>query len=299
MSFVIGVDGGGTKMRVALLDLSGQEIARAEHPGGVVTHEAPGVAVTALQAAVWDAVDQAGVELPASALWAGLAGAGQEAARSAVLAALATAKLAEIVHVGTDAEPAFHDAFGVGPGMLLIGGTGSIAWGRDGRGRIERVGGWGRLLGDEGSGHDIGVQALRAVARAHDGRIEPTALTSSVLAHCGQQEVTGLVRWAEKASKADVAQLAPLVVSAAEAGDATAEAIVEASVTALVAHVEALARRLGEEGAPELLLWGGLLADGGPLGARVSDALRSAGVPVLDRSVDPPAGAAKLALGLL
>jgi N-acetylglucosamine kinase-like BadF-type ATPase len=246
------------------------------------------------------AAERAGIELPVTTLWAGLAGAGNASAREAVANALGSRGLATRVVVGTDVEAAFHDAFGEGPGVLLIAGTGSIAWARDHDGTAHRVGGWGRDLGDEGSGFRLGLEALRRIMRAMDGRDTPTGLQEVVLGALGLADPTELVAWVARASKGDVAALAPVVVGVAELGDAGAQAIVDEAVGALEGHVRAAVRRLGhtgrDTGGVEVVLWGGLLAGRGPLRGRVISALESIPVTVSDRDLDPPMGAARLAM---
>jgi len=299
MTLVVGVDGGGTRTRAVVIDGDGCERGRAEGPGSVATADAPEAAAAAVAGAVRAAIAQAGGTLPVAALWAGLAGGGQAPARDAVAAELRRERLARRVQVGTDAEAAFHDAFGTGPGMLLIAGTGSIAWGRGPDGGTHRVGGWGKHVGDEGSGYWIGVSALRAVLRAEDGRGAPTALTGPVLAHCGATSADGLVTWIETASKAAVAGLVPVVTARAAAGDAASSTILDQAVAALDEHVGALLERMGTSGGPvPLLLWGGLLGDAGPLREAVVAAMASRPVTLVEGRVDPPAGAARLALAL-
>jgi glucosamine kinase len=230
-------------------------------------------------------------------LWAGLAGAGRDRARTLVSEALSAKGLARRVHVATDAEAAFYDAFQDGPGILLIGGTGSIAWGRGESGALVRVGGWGQRIGDEGSGYAVGLSALRQVLHAHDGREPATAMSDAVVERCGASGAADLVEWVETAAKREVGALAPLVVAAAEAGDAAAIAILEGAVTALVGHVVAAVERTGPwQGPAPVVVWGGLLAEGGPLRSRVLRALERPGIHLREGRLDPPAGAARLAL---
>lgn len=299
MSVFVGVDGGGTRTRAVVVDEEGRELARAEKEGAVVTAHEPEDAADAVGRAVKEAAAQAGVSLPVAALWAGLAGAGATPARAAVTKQLRRLDLTTRLVVGTDVEAAFHDAFGNGGGILLIAGTGSIVQARDREGGEHRVGGWGRLLGDEGSGYAIGLEGLRAVTRAGDGRIPPTALTAAVLGHCGVESVEDLVGWAERASKREIAALAPVVVQEADSGDESAARIVQDAVDALRTHVEAVLVAMGVAGdparGPELVLWGGLIAPGGPLEARVRTALEGMGIVPAARIVDPAMGAAKLA----
>jgi N-acetylglucosamine kinase-like BadF-type ATPase len=245
------------------------------------------------------AVSDGGADLPVTGLWAGIAGAGTEPTRSLVEAALREAGLSELTAVGADAEAAFHDAFPSGPGILLISGTGSIALARGANGSRVRVGGWGGHLGDEGSGYGIGMSALRALARAEDGRSVSTSLRDSLLQAIGLAGPADLIKWVASARKADVASLVPLVCKAAEAGDEAATVIVEEAVTELVGHVGAVIRRLEPwSGTPEVALAGGLIQEDGPLQIRVVRALQELPCRVHDRTPDGARGACSLAMGL-
>jgi N-acetylglucosamine kinase-like BadF-type ATPase len=300
VSCVIGVDGGGTHMRAVIVDTEGRELGRAESTGAVVTVDDPSRAAGAVRAAVRVAAEQAGVELPGAFMWAGLAGAGSKAARDAVAGALDDGSLSARLRIGTDVEAAFHDAFGDGPGILVIAGTGSIAWARSPGGAVRRIGGWGRHLGDEGGGFAIGTDALRRLTWAEDGRAAGTDMRGDLLERCGVDSVDGLIAWIDAASKLEVAALAPVVVDAADAGDPAATEIVADAIRALTEHVRTAVEVTGPwlEPAP-LVLWGGLLAEGGPLRSRMIEAVREAGVRHSAREIDPPMGAARLALSEL
>ncbi len=300
MSVLIGVDGGGTRMRAVIADADGSELGRGEATGAVLTVGRPEEAAAAVAAAVRDAAARAGRELPGAALWAGLAGAGHEQAVAAVRGLLERERLAERVHVGTDAAAAFHAAFPEGPGLLLVAGTGSILWGRAPGGGVGRIGGWGRELGDEGSGYALGAAALRAVVRCEDGRGAPTSLRDRVLGALRLSLAADLVPWAASAAKAEVAALAPLVIEEAERGDAVAEATLDAAARDLADHVGAALERLGPWPAPpSLVLWGGLIAEGGPFRRRVENALGAHAVQLRSGPLDPALGAVALARSTL
>jgi N-acetylglucosamine kinase-like BadF-type ATPase len=293
---VIGIDGGGTATRVLILDERGGELARAE--GGAALIDWPGtpIDIETVAATVGRAATAAGIELPAAALCAGFAGVGREPERGAVEQALA-GRLAERARVITDAEAAFFDAFADGPGLLLIAGTGSMGLGRAEDGREARTGGWGLLLGDEGSGYDIGLSGLRAAVRAADGRGEATELLPRLVAELGLVQPEELIPWASMAPKTAFAALAPSVCELAAAGDALAAEIVASAVASLVAHVDALLSRLGPWSAPPgLALAGGLLAPGGPLRGALVAALAEHACVVFEREVEAVRGAARLAL---
>lgn len=294
---VIGIDGGGTATRVLVMNEEGNELARYE--GGPALTDWPGspVDIEAIETAVERAFEEVRLALPAAALCAGLAGVGRDAERTAVEAALTARGIAERVQVISDAEAALFDAFENGPGILLIAGTGSIALGRAEDGRVARVGGWGTLFGDEGSGYEIGLQALRAGAQAADGRASQAQLLPRLLAELELAKPELLIPWAARASKAEIAALALPVVELARDGDARALAIVDGAVASLESHVATLLAKLGPwEAAPGCGLAGGLVAPGGPLRAKLSAALADHECLVLDQYVDAARGAARQAL---
>jgi glucosamine kinase len=295
----IGVDCGGTKARAVAMDASGQELGRAQGPGAVATAAEPGAAAAAVAAVCRDAAVSAGLTLPVDVVWAGITGAGREAARSAVERELSDGGVARAAHVGTDVHAAFHDAFGAGPGALLIAGTGSIAYGRAEDGREGRVGGWGHHIGDEGSAYAMGREALRRAARAVDGRGSKTTLVDDILLELGVSSMDDVVTWRATASKGEVAALAPLVTAAAAAGDMIAREIQGKAVEDLERHVVAVLEKLGPwSKAPTVALAGGLLRPGGALRDPLIRSLSRQLLTVFGRDLDPALGAAKLGLGL-
>lgn len=298
--FVVGVDGGGTGSRAMVLALDGREVATAQGPPALVAPTDPGSAAIAIAETVRAAAESAGIPLPVRALWAGLAGAGRSGAREAVEIALRSMKLAAAVRVGMDVEGAHADAFGEGPGVLVVLGTGSMVWGRDPEGRELRVGGWGGLLGDEGSGYWFGIQGLRAVARASDGRSGATVLTSTLLSALRLASPQELIPWTAAASKGEVAALAPLVLEAAEGGDAPADAIVRKGCEELRAHLEVVRKSWEPWPHPiPMALVGGLVEEATPFREQVSTLVREIRGVLPLRPVLPVRGAARRALSLV
>jgi glucosamine kinase len=186
---------------------------------------------------------------------------GNETERVAVEQALAGA--AGRVCVVSDGEVALHGAFGGGPGVLLVAGTGSVAYGRGPDGRMERCGGWGMYVGDEGSGYALGRAALAAALRSVDGREAETRLLPVLLELLKLDGPRGIPPWAGRAAKGDVASLARHVLEVAAAGDAVALRVVEQQAAELASHVIALAHRLGPwPGDVPVVFHGGVLRSG-------------------------------------
>ena len=206
-------------------------------------------------------------------LCVGVAGAGREPERQALWQALVSRDLADEVVIHADFSIALDDAFGEGPGVLLVSGTGSVAFGRGPSGQIARCGGWGPVCGDEGSGQWIGRRALSVVTAAADGREPETALVGAVLTAAQVNEPQELIAWAAQATPALLASLAPVVTSVAEAGDLRANAILSLAVEELVLHVRTLARQLfGDERAAHA---GGLHGRDAHQGDDASEAARA------------------------
>src|SRR5690606_14401309 len=165
---IVGIDGGATHTTAVVVDESGTELARVEGGPGIINPADPAACVGRLAVLAWSAITAADAFAPVHALCCALAGAGRPEVREGVRAELVREQIARHVTITTDAEAALADAFGDEPGILLIAGTGSIAWGRAEDGRLVRCGGWGALLGDEGSGYALGLGALGSAARAAD-----------------------------------------------------------------------------------------------------------------------------------
>jgi N-acetylmuramic acid 6-phosphate etherase len=292
----IGVDGGGTRATAALADADGAVFYRDVGPAGIVRTDSAAAAAAVVAQLARALLAKVGAAR-AETLCCGLAGAGRAVERDAVRDQLEATGVATHVLVVGDAEAAMADAFDGDAGVLVIAGTGSIAWASTHDGDAIRVGGWGQLLGDEGSGFAIGLAGLRAVVRAADGRNPPTLLHGELLAAAQLPEVEDLVRFTGQAAKSAIAALAPVVLRCAAEGDAVAAAIRDSAVheLALLGATAAARARLDE---PRLALAGGLIAPGGALRGAVAAALRRR-LPrstILDAHVDAARGAIRIAL---
>ena len=301
---VIGIDGGGTKTRAVVADAQGKWIADVVGPGSAVRPGQHEHSADVIAATVRDALASCEMtHVRPKVLCVGVAGVGREPEREALWQALLERDLADDVVIHSDFAVALDDAFGDGPGVLLIAGTGSVAFGRGPAGATARCGGWGPVIGDEGGGAWIGRRALSVVAASVDGREPESALVGAVLTAAQVNEVSELVGWAAQASPGQLATLAPVVMSVADSGDLRANAIVSLAVEELVLHVRALARQLfgDERAAVAVALTGGMLSRGTTLRKRLEHRLRSAvpGAQVRAEDVVPARGAVRGAMRFL
>jgi glucosamine kinase len=300
-AIVIGIDGGGTRTRAMVADETGKEIVTVDGDGSAVR---PGEAersagiIAALAREALSAANMAHVT--PKILCIGVAGVGRDEERTALWSALESRALADEVVVQADALIALDDAFVEGPGILLIAGTGSVAFGRGPTGAFARCGGWGAVCGDEGSGAWIGRRTLSVVTAASDGREPETALLGAVLTALEVTDALDLIPWAAAASPADLATLAPVVMSVAQTGDLRANSLVTLAAEELVLHARALARQLfgDERAAVPLALSGGLLTRGTLLRKRLLQRVKAAvpGAQVHEEDVVPVRGAVRSAL---
>jgi glucosamine kinase len=298
---VVGVDGGGSKTRVMIGTADGEVLTSLDGPKSAV---APGQAehsaevIAELVTRALGEIAQPGVVVP-RVLYCGVAGTGREEERRALHAALDAKELAEEVVIDSDGLIAMYDALEDRPGILLVVGTGSIAYGRSPAGEIVRCGGWGPAFGDEGSGGWIGRRALSIVAASSDGREPPTALLFPILAATQCEDIQDLIPWAAAADARALASLAPVVFSTAAAGDPRANALVTLAAEELVLHIRALARQLftDERAAVTVALSGGLMDRGSPLRKRLEQRLKSAvpGAQLRSEEVLPARGALRAA----
>jgi N-acetylglucosamine kinase-like BadF-type ATPase len=221
---VLGVDGGGTLTRAIITDgehlMLGEGIAGPSNPLRV--------GVRAAAAAVREAFDKAcdAARVQRSEIVAaeiGLAGVRRADVRVSMCNALKVLGISEL-EVVTDADIALFGATKGEPGLVIIAGTGSICCGRNARGRRVCAGGWGPIAGDEGSGSWIARQALRAVARASDGRGPKTLLDQSARAYFNvpQPEDLSMAIYAPSMTNERIAGFGKQVVEVAQKEDAVA-----------------------------------------------------------------------------
>jgi glucosamine kinase len=299
----IGIDAGGTHTRVLITDAAGNDLGSAEGGAGIVSAGTEEAVAEHMAALVREALSASAGSLEGppdperTALVAGVAGAGHERVRAHLTAALEAAGVARNVRVVTDLEVAFHDAFPEGPGVVLVAGTGSVALARDADGELHRVGGWGSVLGDEGSGYALGIAGLRAVLAAHDGRGSATLLATVLLDALGVPSPEDLVPWAPRAEKAAIASLAPLVAEVAADGDEVARDLVREALGDLRRLLGVACAYAGPGAA--VVLGGGLILPGRPLREGVEALVHSLGARLVTRPLLPQRGAAALARELL
>jgi glucosamine kinase len=303
-AIVIGIDGGGSRTRAIVADEQGREIVHVEGPGSAVRPGQAEHSAEVIAAVVRDALAACEMtHVSPKVLCVGVAGVGRATERDQLWQALVSRELAEEIVVHADATVALDDAFGEGPGILIIAGTGSVAFGRGPSGQFARCGGWGPAFGDEGSGAWIGRRALGVVAAASDGREPETALTGAILTAAEVNEVSELIGWAAAATPAMLAALAPVVMSVADTGDLRANALLTLATEELVLHVRTLARALfvDERAACPVAFAGGLLGRGSPIRKRLELRLRSAvpGAQLRAEEVNPARGAVRGALRFL
>jgi glucosamine kinase len=301
---VVGVDAGGSKTHIIVTSTSGEELANITGPGAAMSpgnaEHCAGIIASLIENALTSAEE---TQYRPRIVFAGVAGTGREEEQVALQQALTQREIAEEIVVDTDACIALADAFGEGSGIVLLSGTGSIAFGRSPTGVQARCGGWGITFGDEGSGAWIGRRALSVIASAHDGREPETALTGAILTAAQVNEVEQLIPWAIAANKEMFAALAPSVIAVAMQGDLRSNAIIDMAVEELMLHVRALGKRLfvDERSEFHVALAGGLLAKGSLLRKRLEKRLRGAvpGAIVRPDEVNGARGALKLALNVL
>lgn len=242
---VVGFDGGGTKTAAILADRAGTVLAEAS--AGPSNFQIIGVeqAAQTLVSLLKHCLTQSGRSgSDLAAVVAGLTGAGraadQQRMREALLGHLRKEGLpSERVSVESDARIALEGAFKGSSGIILIAGTGSIAFGKTAEGEIFRVGGWGRVLGDEGSGYAIGRDALNLVTRNLDGRGKATLLTKLVAERFGLKDQESIIQAVYRANF-DIASVAPLVIEAADQHDTESERLLNRAAFELTEHVRTL-----------------------------------------------------------
>ena len=301
---LLAVDGGGTRTRAAVADLEGRVLARGFGPSSNLQN----VGLPAVTEALTTAIEGALLQIPGglykgegpawrsgrlAAACFGLAGIDSREDEARLSAWVRDQAVAPRFTVLNDSELVLASGTPEGYGVALVAGTGSICLGRTKDGRTARVGGFGPLLGDEGSGYALALRALRLAMRTSDGRAQAPTLLRAALAHFALPDALAVMNQlsAPTSTPADVAGFATAVVDLAGRGDADATALVTEAVSDLVTHVRVLSQTLRLE-KPPLALSGGLLRS--QVRPRLLAALDGEVGPV-QHVTDPVAGAVALA----
>jgi len=261
---VFGADGGGTKTLGILADKSGTELARMQlGPGNPNVAGIDPAAQTLLDllSGCCDAATCSPKDIGAAVF--GLAGVGSAPVRQKLydaLQAIAGSRgwRALPVTLETDARIALEGAFGGGPGVVLIAGTGSNVIGKMPDGTIDSVGGWGRVLGDEGGGYFLGLETARAVTRDMDGRSDASKLRKLLADRFGWTSRSRMVE-AVYQEKFDLAAIAPIVLDAAAEEDPVAVTLLHQSARYLADSLAALVRRMPGISPVGVVFVGGLI----------------------------------------
>ena len=275
MALYLGIDGGGSRTQAWLGDERGLVIAKSEAGPSNPTK----VGMEAAQKAILRAVQAALGRVPAkanhdrliasnhargrgdskfmlAAVCAGIAGAGRTAISRPLLAWMRKALPARHHLLVTDAEIALDAALGTAPGMIVVSGTGSIAYARNHRGETLRAGGWGAAFDDAGGGYDVGRKAIIAALHDFDGRGPHTVLTRAICRALKLSAITQIVL--KKLDIKQIAALFPLVLEAAHRGDLVARRLCAQAGADLAELALALARRLDGRGTLPVVCVGGV-----------------------------------------
>jgi len=284
------VDGGGTTTRTMIVS-SRRELVADRSTGGSNLNHYSWARFRLVLAELFSAVRErvpAGAHV--AAVFLGMAGVDRHRRKAQVRKLIQSHWRGVPIGLSHDALPALVSGAGGKEGIVLIGGTGAFAFGVNEYGAEHQVGGWGYLLGDEGSGYDIGRRALQAVMKHYDGRGPDTLLVSKVLQAYAIDRLGELVPivYSPDFTRNQIAALARLVFEGAAQGDALCLHLLDQAAGELCELVDVMLRRLPFAGTKvAVVVTGGLFHAGSPLTEMVQQRLRGRAYVV--RNAHPPA----------
>ena len=287
----LGIDGGGTKTEAVLCTEEGHILARAL-AGASAPSSVPASQITfVLRQLCSDLQLDVRGEVTG---YAGVSGCATQWDRDIFERCAQEALPANVtLRTGSDSVCAINAAIGPGTdGVLLIAGTGSVAYLRKG-GSYQRIGGWGYLLGDEGSGYDMGRRAITAALRAYDGRGPQTLLQKLIEDRLGEP-VNHVTKSVYEQGRTEIASYARVLLTAAEAGDAVALSELDKCLEELRLYAMTAIRAAGGEALP-VVIAGGLATGSELVLGRLRQALTS--IPLILPKTSPVYGAVLEAVG--
>ena len=266
MEYIIGMDGGGTKTNCVIADIEGNVLYKTI--GGPSNFLISGT--EEVSKVIFELVENCKSQLNINYseikfILIGVTGGGRRSDSERLEKSfISFSKLKGIefenVLVESDARIALEGAFSGKPGSILIAGTGSIMFGKDEDGNIHRVGGFGRFLGDEGSGYSIGHKGLVAVAKEFDGRGEHSDITRLLNEKFSIASSESLISKVYK-DNFNIASAAPLVIDAASSNDKIAVRIIDEETEALISYIETMVKKIDKPVLNISFIGGILLSD--------------------------------------
>jgi N-acetylglucosamine kinase-like BadF-type ATPase len=295
--YVIGIDAGGTKTVGLLADESGNVLAKARGGGAnLLVH-----GELAVEKVVYQIIEDLEPPEPIASICLGIAGVDQTDNKDLIRNMLRRLGLRQAVRIVNDAVIALVAGAPEGSGIVVISGTGSIAYGVSPDGSTARSGGWGYLLGDEGSAFWLGHAALRLGIRAADGRGPATTIYDRVCEKLDLKGASELVSWYydQELSRHRVAKLASLVEEASNGGDAAAARLLDQAAGHLARAAQAVATQLSFEADYPVVLAGGAFKACPSLFERLESFLQLERALPVRLDCEPAVGALTLARRLL
>lgn len=303
MNYYIGIDGGGTKTKAVLVDENLNIINEGiGGPSNFLVFDINDVTTSILEL-LSNLTNDANISLnDVQSILIGTAGAGRrDDAERLEYSVLEKAKENNLTinnfRVESDARIALEGAFAGKPGSILIAGTGSIMFGKDSDEKIHRIGGFGRILGDEGSGFHIGRAGLNAVAKSFDGRNNGTLLTKLIKDNFNINDSVQLINEVYK-NNFDIPKVAPLVIKAAENNDEICKSILNSEIDELVEHIVAMKKTINEDILLISLIGGTITTDNYYANLFQSRTTVISNIKIVDAELPPQMGATLMAKNL-
>lgn len=301
MNYFIGIDGGGTKSTCVVTDYNLHVIFKAYGgPTNFLTGNPDEAAEN-----IFDLICKIKNELivndeDIASVCIGSAGAGREEDITFITQKFNEIKIREKcniknIHVVSDVMIALEGAFRGNAGIVLIAGTGSICYGKNSKGEIFRVGGMGKILGDEGSGYSLGNKGLRIALRSYDGRCLAKNLMNEIFSFMSAESSADVIKKVYK-ENFSIASIAEVILAVAEKGDEAALNILHEESEELLMHLHAILPRLNESD-NKLVLSGSLLANKNIYSDIVTKRINKIlpGIQIVEAMDSPEMGAVMLA----
>lgn len=247
MRYLIGIDYGGTKTDCVIASFDPKILFSASTAGGNLLKVGFEKASLNILSSIEKCIENTNIKYEdVDLVLIGSAGAGRKEDSDKLLNELKRITDFKNIKITTDAHIALEGAFSGKPGCILIAGTGSIIYGKDNKGKLYRIGGFGRLIGDQGGGYSIGRKGLIAVSKQLDGWGNNTKITELICDNFKIKNKEDLISKVYE-NRVSIPEAAPLVIEAAKSGDETAIIILNEESDELIEQITAMKKKVNEE----------------------------------------------------